>query len=377
LGNTLYFVALPFQILALAGSAVQLGIGFAIFSTAQLMVILIGGAIVDRIPRRSVILVSDLASGVVVGVVAFLGFTGSLQIAHLYVASALFGIAFSFYTPAMTAIMPELVPKETLVAGNSLRSLSEQGARVVGPLFGGLIVTAAGPPLAIALDACTFVFSFAVFLLAHPPRREPPAPRPLLAQVRDGVTYTFSVSWLWTTIVGFAITNAINFAAFTVALPLLVLYVLHGTATTFGLIGAVAGVGSIAGALVAGNLRVRKVGRAIYIGDALIGASLIAYGLAPFLPLVLFGSFAFAASLVAANTLWESMLQKHVPSELIGRVSSVDSFGSFLVGPVAPIAAAAVIVHSGPTTIFVVGGAISVVFWLSLLALNRSVQALE
>ncbi len=376
-GNSLYGVALPFQILALGGSPVQLGTGFAIFSGAQLLVVLLGGAIVDRLPRRSVILTSDLVSGLVVGAIAILGATRSLQIPHLYVASAFFGVAFSFYMPAMTAIMPELVPKDVLVAGNALRSLSAQGARVVGPLIGGVIVAAAGPPIAFALDAGTFIFSFFVFLLAHPPRHGPPAPRPLLSQVRDGVAYTFSVTWVWTTIIGFAITNAMYFAAFAVALPLLVLRVLHGTAATFGLIGAAGGVGSIAGALFVGNLRIRRVGRAMYIGNALIGASLIAYGVAPYLPLVLFGSFAFAATLVGANTLWESMLQKHVPGELIGRVSSVDNFGSFLIGPVAPIVAAAVIERSSPSAIFVVGGAISIVFWTSMLAVNRSVRALE
>src|ERR1700680_3699249 len=168
-GNSLYGVALPFQILALGGSPVQLGTGFAIFSAAQLLVVLVGGAIVDRLPRRSVILTSDLGSGVVVGAIAILGATRSLQIPHLYVASAFFGVAFSFYMPAMTAIMPELVPKDVLVAGNALRSLSAQGARVVGPLIGGVIVAAAGPPVAFALDGGTFIFSFLVFLLAHPP----------------------------------------------------------------------------------------------------------------------------------------------------------------------------------------------------------------
>jgi MFS family permease len=377
LGNAVYGVALPFQILALGGSPVQLGTGFAIFSASQLLVVLVGGALVDRLPRRSVILASDLVSGLVVSAIAVLGLTGVLQITHLYVASAFFGVAFSFYTPAMTAIMPELVPKDVLVAGNSLRSLTGQGARVLGPLLGGLIVTAAGPPIAFALDAGSFVFSFLVFLLADPPRREPPIPRPLLSQMREGLAYTFSVDWLWITIVGFAITNAVNFAVFTVANPLLVLKVLHGTAATFGLIGAAGGVGSIAGALFVGNLRVRKIGRAMYIGNALIGASVFVWGLAPFLPVVLLGSFAFATALVGSNTLWESMLQKHVPGELIGRVSSVDNFGSFLIGPIAPIVAAAIIERTSPTAIFIWGGALSIVFWMSMLAVNRSVRALE
>src|SRR6202030_4539862 len=101
LGNALYSVALPFQILQLKGTPLQLGTGFTIFSVAQLLTVLFCGAIVDLLPRRRVILATDLVSAVVVGAVALLGLTGRLEIAHLYLASAFFGAAFSFYTPAM------------------------------------------------------------------------------------------------------------------------------------------------------------------------------------------------------------------------------------------------------------------------------------
>src|SRR5579859_2235202 len=109
LGNGLYSVALPFQILQLGGTPLQLGTGFTVFSIAQLLTILFGGAIVDRLPRRRVILATDLLSAVVVGVLAALGLARHLTIVDLYVGSAFFGAAFSFYTPAMSAIMPELM----------------------------------------------------------------------------------------------------------------------------------------------------------------------------------------------------------------------------------------------------------------------------
>src|SRR5260370_6062700 len=170
-GNALYGIALPFQIIELGGTSAQLGTGFAIFFAAQLIVSLFGGAIVDRVPRRNVILASDITSGAVVGAVATLGILGVLRIPHLYIASAFFGVASSFYAPAMTAILPELIPHDGLVAGNSLRSLAGPSARVLGPVLGGLLVTKSGPPVAFALDSGTFVFSFAVFFLAHPARR--------------------------------------------------------------------------------------------------------------------------------------------------------------------------------------------------------------
>src|SRR5260370_28681408 len=105
LGNQLFGVALPFQILALQGTPLQLGTGFAIFAAAQLLTILFGGALVDRLPRRRVILSMDFLSALVVALVAILGFTHRLEIPYLYVLSAFFGATFSFYTPAPSAIM--------------------------------------------------------------------------------------------------------------------------------------------------------------------------------------------------------------------------------------------------------------------------------
>jgi hypothetical protein len=277
----------------------------------------------------------------------------------------------------MNAIMPELVPKEVLVQGNALRGLSGQGARVIGPLAGGLIVTAAGAPWAFALDAATFAFSFLVFLFSTPPTREGPPRKALLAEIREGIAFTFSASWLWVSILGFAFTNSFFFAGFTVALPILVLKVLAGSAATFGLIGSFAGLGEIVGGLLIGNVHLRRPGIGIYVFSAMLGLAFIGFGIAPWLPLVVAAAFLFNVAIVASNTLWDSALQKHVPGELIGRVSSVDAFGSYLIAPIAPIAAAAAIGSVGPGPIFVVGGAISFLFWMGALAVTRSIRHLD
>jgi MFS family permease len=169
LGNSLNFVAIPFQILALGGGAVELGLTAAIGSATTLVALLFSGAIVDRLPRRTVILTSDLASGFVVSIVALLGFAGALRIEHLYAASAIFGITSAFFGPAMTAIIPELVPPDILQAGNAVRGLSRQLGRLGGPVLGGVIVAVAGPPIAFALDAASFFLSFALLSFAASP----------------------------------------------------------------------------------------------------------------------------------------------------------------------------------------------------------------
>ena len=374
-GNQLYSVALPFQILALKGSALQLGTGFAIFASSQLVTILFGGALVDRLPRRAVILSMDLLSALVVAIVAALGLTHHLQIWNLFVLSAFFGATFSFYTPALQAILPEIIPADVLVPGNALRGLTRQSARVIGPIVGGLLVSTAGPPVAFAVDATTFAFSFAVFWFARPPARQPAPRRPILAEIREGFAYVFSVSWIWVSIVGFTATNGFFFAGFTVALPFLVLNVLKGTAATYGLIGAAAGLGEVAGGLLAGTLHFKKLVVGTYVYSALLGLAFAILGAAPLVPVVLLGGFLFNLCLVASNAHWESALQKHVPPNLIGRVTSVDYFGSFLPGPFATILAAATLERFGASTIFVAGGLITFVYWIAAGAILRPDRA--
>lgn len=376
-GNQMYAVALPFQILALGGSPLQLGVGFTVFAAAQLVTILFGGALVDRFPRRRVILTMDFVSALVVAVVAVLGFSHRLQIPYLYVLSAFFGATFSFYTPALSAIMPELIPPDVLVPGNALRGLSTQSARVIGPLIGGLVVTALGAPWAFAIDAATFLFSFVVFWFARPPQREPAPRESLLREIREGVAYTFSVTWIWVAIVGFAATNGFFFAGFTVAMPILVLKVLKGTAATYGLINAVAAAGEVAAGIVVGNVHFKRLLFGTYLFSALLGLAFAIIGIAPALVFVLVGGLAFNFCLVIGNTHWDSALQKNVPARLLGRVTSVDYFGSFLVGPIAPIIAAAVILHSGADTIFVLGGLLAFLYWAVAMVVVRPGRQLD
>src|SRR5262245_24814076 len=370
-GNQLYFVALPFQILALKGSALQLGTGFAAFATAQLVTILFGGALVDRLPRRAVILTMDALSAAVVGAVAVLGIAHRLEIPYLYVLAGFFGFTFSFYTPALSAIMPELIPAEVLVPGNALRGLGNQSARVVGPLVGGAIVAAWGAPWAFAIDAATFAFSFTVFWFARAPAREPSARRALVTEIREGFAYVFSVTWIWVSIVGFASTNGFFFAGFTVAQPILVLDVLKGNAATYGLIGAAGGLGEVIGGLIVGSFHFKKLIVGTYVFSALLGLSFALYGVAPLLPVVLLGAFAFSLCIVASNTQWDSALQRSVPRNLLGRVTSVDFFGSFLPGPVVPLLAAAAVERVGPREIFVAGGLIAFAYWATAFAVLR------
>jgi len=376
LGSFVSNIAYPFQVLQLGGSALELGVLVSAYTGASLVFILIGGAVADRVPRRILIIVTELASGVTVGVMAILGFTGTLQIWHLYVTYALFGAASAFSVPALGAIIPELVPEEILVAGNAVQGLSRQGARVGGPLVGGLLVATAGPAAAFAFDAVTFFLSAGAVALTRARPLVTEARPSILREIREGFAFVFSVQWLWVTIFGWALIVAAFIGAFTVALPLLVTTVLGGGAVTYGIISAGFGVGEGIGATAIAQIKIRRSGIAMYLFGALSGISFFIYGLVPTVPGALVASAINGLSFACFGALWVTALQVHVPRRLLGRVTSVDYFGGTLLAPVAPIGAALLAQSHGPAFVFVVAGGITVALNLGGL-LVPSIRDLE
>ena len=354
-GNFVAQVAFPWQVLQLTGSAVQVGIVIAISIATNVVFLLFGGVLVDRLPRRRVLLVSDFTSGVVMGAVALLGATGELRIEHLYVASAIGGAVGAFFLPAFTAILPELVPEDVLVAGNALRGFSRQAGRLFGPVLGGVLITISGPSLAFAFDAVTFFVSFLALVAMRPAQGIMTAPRAFMTELREGLAFVLSVPWIWVTIALFGVINTFLVGANAVGLPVLLREVLAVDATTFGLVYASQGLGEIAGGLLVGQVRIRRTGIAMYAFSALGGAGMLLLATEQLVAVVA-SAILWGLSAVGFGVLWETSLQRHVPRGLLGRVSSVDWFGSIALAPLGPLVAGALIVAIGPPPFFVAGG---------------------
>jgi MFS family permease len=355
-GNSVQAVAMPFQLLALGASPLQLAIAVALNTVTSVAFLLVGGVIADRLPRRTLIIASDLVGGVVVAVVALLSAGGRLRIEHVYVAAVALGAADAFLRPAYTAIIADLVPGEVLRAGNAARLLGRSLARIAGPTVGGVAVVLAGPALAFGINALTFFFSFATLMLARPPRRVPPPSVSLVRDVREGFGYVLSVRWLWTTNLYFMLVN-VAFAGQSVMTALLVRDVLRGDAQTYGVINSAYGVGTILASIAIAQLAVRRPGRLMFVFEVLACASVLAIGLVSVLPAVVVFMAVAGAGLASSTVVWEAMLQRHVPERMLGRVLSIDLLGNSLINPVGPIVAAALIGSIGPSGTFVVAGA--------------------
>src|SRR4051812_36953546 len=119
LGDQFYLIALPWLVLQLTSSALALGTILALASIPQAMFMLVGGALADRFSPRLVMMASNAARLVLVAVLSVLVLTNTIRIEMLYGFALAFGLADAFYFPGQSAIVPQLLPKEQLQAGNS------------------------------------------------------------------------------------------------------------------------------------------------------------------------------------------------------------------------------------------------------------------
>ena len=359
-GNHVYGVALPFQLLALGASPLELGLAVGINTATAIAFLLLGGAIADRVSRRTLIVVSDLVGGCGVAATALLSATGLLRLEHVYVTSAVLGSAGAFLSPAYNAIIADLVPGDILRAGNAAHLLGRSLARIAGPTVGGLAVVLAGPALAFGIDALTFFFSFATLLLANPPRRIAAVRASVFREIGQGIGFAFSLPWLWTTTLYFMLVNVAYAGQSGVMMPLLVRDVLGGSAAMYGAISTAYGLGTIVASLAIAQIANRRPGMLMYTFELLAAVSVLAIGLVPVLPAVVVLMALTGVGLASATVIWEGTLQRHVPEHMLGRVSSIDLLGNALINPIAPLGAAALVGTIGPTATFAVAGAYAV-----------------
>ena len=124
LGDYVYEIALSWWILEKTGSAELMGLMWVFVITPSVLLLLIGGAVVDRFPRVQLMLISDLGRALIVISVAILAYLDALQIWHIYATSFFFGMVDAFFTPAYNAIIPQIVPEQDLPSANALTSIS-------------------------------------------------------------------------------------------------------------------------------------------------------------------------------------------------------------------------------------------------------------
>ena len=376
LGDSLYRIALAWWVLQKTGSATAMGVVLVFSSVPMLIFLLVGGVATDRFPRLRVMLISDILSGLVISLVALLAFTGWLEVWHIYIASILFGLVKAFFYPAYTATIPEITPKELLPSANSLTSLSQQGASIIGPAIAAGIIAFSGTSTAFVLDALSFFISAACILpifssnpslnqsqltLSKKAASGKQALELVFCDIQEGFKVVFASSWLWITIALFGFINAASAGPMSTSLPFLVKENLHQEVGVLGLFTSMSSAGFVLGALWLGRLtKIRYRGLFAYISTLMTGVCVATFGLTQFIPILAAAAFVNGIFMSFFGLIWTNSLQELVPRHLLGRVSAIDSLGSFVLLPIGFAVAGWATDLIGAPWVFTVGGTLTI-----------------
>lgn len=337
IGDAISMIALPFAILAMGGSVGQVGLVLAARAIPNAIFLLIGGVWADRLPRRLVMLTSDLVRGLMMLLVFAALVSGSGSIWVLVALMAVYGMGEAFFRPALSGIIPQTVSAERLQEAYGLLATTPALGIAVGGAIGGALVALISPAGAIAFDAASFGISAICLALMH--TQGTPSPwknRDFRHDLREGWTAFSSRHWLVVVVVGEVLYALFVMPSIYAVGPAIADQKLGGS-SAWAVVVSGFGIGFLIGGLTAMKLRPQRPLVLSYILCIPFAFFFIALALAP--PVLVLAVAAIVAGSVISisGTLLETTITREVPPELRSRVGSFRTLGSVAMLPVGMI----------------------------------------
>jgi MFS family permease len=337
LGDQLALIATPWLVLQLTGDPLALGFVLALEGVPRAVFMLIGGAVTDRLSPRLIMLVSDFVRLVLTALMAFAILTGIIETWMLYAFGLGFGLVAGFAVPAENSIVPMIVGKDELQAGNSIMMGIGQLVGFVGPTLAGIVIAGyaqsnTGVGLAFAIDAMSFAVSAVCLwmIVTGKPAEDEPKEN-LLASIRNGMRFLWNDWILRLMILSLTAINFLLMGPLLVGIPVLANQRLPEGAVAYGLLMSAFAGGNLVGFLLAGSLprpsgnfmRWFMVGFLVAFGVIVGVLGFIHSTWLDFALLLLIG---LGNGYVAINLF--TWMQNRTPKDMLGRIMSIMMFSN-------------------------------------------------
>jgi MFS family permease len=381
-GSQVTFLALPLAaILVLDASAFEVALLATLEWTPWLLFSLPVGAWIDRVRRRPVLIGADVGRALVLASVPLAYAFDAFTIWQLYAVGFLMGVLTVFFDVAYQSYLPALVRREDLPEGNSKLEISRSGAQLAGPALAGALLEIVTAPVAILVDAVSFVVSGAWLTrirAEEPPVELPDEGRSILGDIRDGLRFVLGNEYLRPSMVYVAI---FNFFAQILGAVFLVYAVreLELSAGTIGLVFGLGNIGFLAGAVLAPRISARLgIGPTLIGSAALGGFTLFLVPLAPQsnpVPILVAQGIVIGFLIVLYNVAGISFFQAITPDRMLGRMNASRRFVVWGVIPLGSLAGGVLASTIGlRETLFVAAAGASVAFLPLLFSPLRSLR---
>ena len=359
-GDFFSYIAIAWLVLQLTGSSLALGTVLLAQALPRAVLMMVGGALADRLSARLTMLGSMSLRAIFVAPLAVLVLTGHVQLAEVYGIAIVFGIVDAFFWPARTSILPRVVADHELEPGNAVLNVTAQASVILGPVLGGLIVAVLGIGWAFVGDAACFLVG-ALFILWLPAAARAASAKAhadggLGGQIVAGLRYAWADIGIRVTLIVIAVVDFAANGALGVGLPTLAHGRFAAGATGLGVLLGAWGVGATAGAVGAGFAPApKRFGLLIVALCVWLGIGIVGVGLVPSLVLAALLMGVSGVSTGVVNTYAVSWLQRRTDPAMQGRVMSIVMLASMGLTPVA-YGASGVIADVTPTLLFLIAG---------------------
>ncbi|MFI5235208.1 MAG: MFS transporter [Gemmatimonadales bacterium] len=336
-GTWMNTVALGWLVLELTNSPFQVGLVTTLTAVPILALTLIGGVVADRVNRHRLVTGLQMVMFSQSLLLAILTATHVITINWIMALALLSGTLSAFEIPARQSFFVDMVGKEDLYTAIAMNSSVFNVARVLGPVFAGLVLAAAGAALCFFADAASYFAVIASLLMMRFPPRAPAAPhRPVGGELREGLRYMRDTP-LPRMLALLSMTFSFFGFSFVAMLPVFARDTLGTGSTGYGALMSAVGVGAGSGAIVAAAFGHRLDRERLVVPAGVVFAvALIFTALAPTLPWALLGLVFTGCAWVFNAIFTNTLLQTHAPDHLRGRVMG---FYSFIAVGLAPLGA--------------------------------------
>lgn len=377
-GSWMQTTAQGFLVFQLTNSPVYLGlVGFAA-GVPSWIFMLYGGVIADRLPRRTLLIITQSAMMLMAFILAALTFTGLVQPWQIIVLAFGVGVANAFDAPARQAFVLEMVDREHLSNAIALNSMMFQMATVTGPAVAGLIYAFVGPAWCFLINGISYIAVIVALLLM---KLEPMAVKvrvkSSVEDLKEGLQYVATHKIIRTLILIATVVSLFGLA-FVTLMPAWAVDVLGGDAATNGLMQSARGLGALIGALMIASLgNFRHKGKLLTIGTLVFPLLLLLFAFVQWVPLSLLVLVGVGWGFMVLFNMLNTLVQNIVTDELRGRVMSIYTLTFFGGMPIGALwAGAAAEKFNEPITV-IFGAIISLAFALFVIWKIPQVRKLE
>jgi len=321
-----------------------------------------GGVFVDRFSRHRTLIGTQILAMIQSLLLAILALSGVIQVWHIIVLSLFQGLISAVDAPERQAFVPELVEKrEDLASAIAINSTMFNGARLIGPAIGGLLIASFGPAYCFLIDGLSYIAVICALLaMKIRPIKIPKTKVNPLQSIKEGFIYAFSFAPIRSILLLSALVSLFGMQ-YTVLVPIFAEEILKGSAETLGFLMAASGVGALFGGVyLATRQKIVGIGKLIAFGPTILGIGLIAFSFSRFLALslaaMLFVGLGTILQVVSSNTF----LQTIVDDDKRGRVMSLFTMSFLGTIPFGNLLGGLLATHIGAPNTLVIDGIVCI-----------------